>query len=245
MLQQLQPESETTTKETLDLSNIKSIQINNWDISTTKSYLGYDTNSSISAKMVKPSNQEPPPTHTPLRNDKEPKSSKPSTSKHGAVERSETYTPISSIYKQLDNKKPWIIELAYNDKTFSTLRERILSKDKVLVPKETPKSGDSLALVKLIQEARDKDLTGIYLNGLVYRYTSNNNLYRLFYGTVNKDSNLLPHLHHTNIYGRLHRNPTATLMVNFEHHAYNPNADEHYIGDDKLPTMEQIYSGEY
>jgi hypothetical protein len=237
MLQQLQPESEPTTKETLDLSNIKSIQVSNWDISTPKAYLGYDINSSISAKMVKPSNQEPPPTHTPLGNDKH-------QSRSGAVERSETYTPIS-IYKQLDNKKPWIIELGYKDKVFGTLRERILSKDKVLVPKQAVKPGDNLAVLKLVQEARDKDLTGIYLNGQVYRYTANNHLYRLFYGTVNKDANLLPHLHHTNIYGRLHRNPTATLIVNFEHYSVNPNADANYIEDDKLPTMEQIYSGEY
>lgn len=241
MLQQLQPESEPTTNQNLDLSNIKSIQVSNWDISTPKAYLGYDINSSISAKMVKPSNQEPPPTHTPLGNDTH---NNQSTSRHGAVERSETYTPIS-IYKQLDNKKPWIIELGYRDKVFGTLRERILSKDKVLVPKQAVKPGDNLAVLKLVQEARDKDLSGIYLNGQVYRYTAQNNLYRLFFGTVDKNSNLLPHLHHTNIYGRLHRNPTATLIVNFEHHAYNPNADEHYIEDDKLPTMDQIYSGEY
>jgi hypothetical protein len=234
---------DTITPELPELNTIKTATIHNWDVSSPKSYLGYDTNSGIQAKLIKPSASTEPLTNTNISN-------KDIVSKGGAVERhSETYTNKEQHVRHIDitntNKpKPWIIELSYGGKPLATLRERVLDQSKVLVPKVTPKPGDGLALTKLIQEARDKDLIGISLNSLVYRYTSNNNLYRLFFGTVNKESKLLPELHYSNIYARLHRNPMATLQVNLEHHAYDPEQD-FQMPESELPTMEQIYSGTY
>lgn len=136
------------------------------------------------------------------------------------------------------NKKPWEIQLFYGSKRLAVLREKLLDDKQVYAPKPSVLGSNVVGIARAVEDAKQLDVPGLLVSGTTYRYTTNGNLYRLFTGTTDRDTNLLPQLNYYIIYARLHKNPTATLVVNLELKSRKGGDQDFNPGH--IPSMEEI-----
>lgn len=145
-------------------------------------------------------------------------------------------TGIEAI--MVPNKKAWQINLVFKGQVLANLKEKGLEESKVYeVPQKYTKGITSIKTAHAVAEARAKDKLGIAMDGYIYRYTTNGNLYRLFTGTTVKGTTLLPKLQYFTIYARLNKTPAASLIVNLELKT-NTNQDQDFRGPDM--SMDEI-----
>jgi len=148
-----------------------------------------------------------------------------------------TDTNTGIVAKLHKHAKAWKIELSFQDKLLGNLIEKLPEKAHIFQPVPAIVASNPVSIAKAIDAARTLARTAIQVSGIAYRYTTNNNLYRLFTGTTSRDTTLLSEDQYMVIYARLHKNPTATLQVSFDLKQRNQDTN---LDNIVLPPMDVV-----
>jgi hypothetical protein len=148
-----------------------------------------------------------------------------------------TDTNTGIVAKLHKHAKAWKIELSFEGTLLGTIGEKVPDKAIIFQPQPAIVASNPVSIAKAIDAARVLAQQAIQVSGIAYRFTTNNNLYRLFTGTTSKDTPLLSQDQYMVIYARLHKNPTATLQVSFDLKQRNQDTN---LDNIVLPPMDIV-----